>query len=324
MLQLNFKTQVTEVPDCMMGSIVNAALYYGMDYAYLYRGIWVFRFEAQNGQKDCFWKRLSTDELVNSHKQIELYHGLRLQRHEACEKEEFIAILKEELRGENPVVVGFDAFYCPWSGVYRRHTLPHFCLVVGLDEENGNILCADPYFMADIRPCPIDEMMEGFLEFSLFRKVQPTCGLETWQQDVCLCAKQKIEDDVFTQMRKMQEEILRSREFITEIRRQNDRYSFELFYQMKYIHHSRVNHGEFLRYVAKHVGGKAQALNRSAQWLEEAGKIWAMTGQCFTKLAYLDDERRTEKLIAGIAERTGRCTELERLAATHILESIGG
>ncbi|MDR3185976.1 MAG: BtrH N-terminal domain-containing protein [Christensenellaceae bacterium] len=323
MLQLNYRTQITEVPDCMMGSIVNAALYYGMDYAYLYRGIWVFRFEAKSEQNDSFWKRLSTDELVNSHKQIELYHGLQLQRYEACDKEEFLSVLKKELQNGNPVAVGFDAFYCPWSGVYRRHTLLHFCLIVGLDEKSREILCADPYFMANIRPCPIDEMMAGFLEFSLFRKIQPVCGLETWKQDVLLCAKQKIDDDVFTQMREMKDEILNSRGFVSEIRQQNDKYSYELFYQIKYIHHSRVNHGEFLRYVAKHVGQQAQMLNKSAKCLDEAGKLWATTGQCFTKLAYLDDKKRTEKLIAGIAERMEKCIELEYLAATHILESIG-
>lgn len=314
MFQLNYKTQVTKVPDCMMGAIVNAALYYGMDYAYLYRGIWVFRFEPSNGQNNCFWKRLSTEELVNSHKQIELYHGLQVLRYEACNKEEFLAVLIEELWNENPVAIGFDAFYCPWSGVYHKHTLLHFCLVVGLDEENGNILCADPYFMTNIRPCPIDEMMKGFLEFSLFRIVRPVCNLETWRQDVCLCARQKIDDDVFTQMRVMQEEVLKFRNFVAEIRQQNDKYSFELFYQMKYIYHSRVNHGEFLRYVAKHVGEQAQMLNQSAQWLEEAGRMWEITGQCFTKLAYLDDMKKAEKMIVGIAERMEKCTKLEHLA----------
>ena len=80
MIRLNYQTERSEVSDCMMGVIENTAIYYNLDYEYLYRGIWVFHFDAENNSNEPFWKRLSTPELVNSHNQIELYHGLSIQK----------------------------------------------------------------------------------------------------------------------------------------------------------------------------------------------------------------------------------------------------
>ena len=75
---IDYETKRREVCDCMMGCLENTALYYNLDYQYLYRGIWVFRFDEDRSSNKPFWKRLFTPELVNSHMQLELHHGLRL------------------------------------------------------------------------------------------------------------------------------------------------------------------------------------------------------------------------------------------------------
>lgn len=321
MLKLNFETKRSEVCDCMMGVIENTALYYGLDYEYLYSGIWVFRFEKHNSKHDPFWKRLSTPELLNSHQQIQRYHGLVIDRRELRSFGEFRTVLIEQLHAGNPVAVCVNAYYCPWSGVYQKYPLLHFCALVGYDEGRDEVLCADPYFMKDVRPWPMAMLEEGIYHYYLFRVTDPVRNLSDWRRDIAVCAADKIDNHVFEQMNDMKEEIICDSDFLRELRRQNDQYSFELFYQMKYIGHSRYNHAEFLRYIAKRVPeAGAAGLVSSAELLEEASSLWKKTGLVFTKLAYMTRQDRIQKSLSQIADRTDQCIALEREAANMILE----
>jgi len=320
MIKLNYQTQRSEVSDCMMGVIENTALYYQLDYAYLYHGIWVFRFDKENNEGAPFWKRLSTPELINSHKQIELYHGLAIQKQEITTFEDFRCVLKEELSNGNPVAVCVNAYYCPWSGVYQKYPLLHFCSLVAYDEDKDEVMCADPYFMRDIRPWPMQMLKAGLYHYYLFRVVKPVKDLSDWRKDVLLCAQDKIENHAFEQMIDMKDEILHDKNFLEELRMQNDQYSFELFYQMKYIGHSRYNHAEFLRYVAARIPApQGTELTISAEHLEQASILWKKAGLLFTKLAYLNNHRNIQKSITGIAERMDECIHLERMAAERII-----
>lgn len=320
-VDINFVTQKREVCDCMMGCLENAALYYNLDYQYLYRGIWVFRFDEERVSGKPFWKRLFTPELVNSHMQLELHHGLRLLECPYEGMDIFIEVLVKELLQGNPVIVFVDAFYCPWSGVYKKGPLPHYCLLTGYDEETKTVLCADPYFMKGQAPWPIEELKEGIKHYYLLRVSEPIFGFEHWKSDVLLCAKEKNDNQVFDSMMKLKNEIISDKKFIEELRHQNDHYSFELFYIMKYIGHSRYNHAEFLRYVALHQD-EAEFLIEAAKYLEQAAVIWKKIGLVFTKLAYLNSSERIEKSLSGISEKMEQAIFYERQAMQIILSGL--
>lgn len=320
-VEINYVTKRREVCDCMMGCLENIALYYNLDYEYLYRAVWVFRFEEEQISGKPFWKRLFTPELVNSHMQLALHHGLYLLE---CPYEDiniFLEILTKELRSGNPVIVFVDAYYCPWSGVYRKGPLPHYCLLTGYDDKDREVMCADPYFMQEQKPWPIDELKEGLRCYYLTRVTEPAMGMEHWRTDVLLCAKDKVENNVFESMTKLKKEILSNTVFIEELRKQNDQYSFELFYLMKYIGHSRFNHAEFLRYVATNID-EAKGLIKAAICLEKASVSWKKIGLVFTKLAYLTQESRIQKSLFSISEKMDMAISLEKEAAEIIISTV--
>lgn len=317
---IDYETKKREVCDCMMGCLENTALYYNLDYQYLYRGIWVFRFDEDKSSNKPFWKRLFTPELVNSHMQLELHHGLRLLECPYEGMDIFLEILKKELQKGNPVIVFVDAYYCPWSGVYRKGKLPHYCLLTGYNEEEETVLCADPYFMQGQAPWPVSELKDGIGHYYLIRVTEPVFEMKHWKRDVLLCAKDKFDNNVFESMNKLKEEIVSDKTFITELRKQNDMYSFELFYIMKYIGHSRYNHAEFLRYVAEKIDDAAE-LVEAAEYLEQASEIWKKIGLIFTKMAYLTNDVRIEKSLSGISEKMEEAIGLEEDAA-HVIVRI--
>lgn len=321
MISINFETKKREVCDCMMGCLENTALYYGLDYEYLYRGIWVFNFEENRETGLPFWKRLNTPELVNSHLQLELHHGLRTIECPYEGIELFIKQLKKELTEGNPVVVFVDAYYCSWAGVYQKGHLSHYCLLTGYEEGNeeneGYVICADPYFMAGQEPWKIEELEQAMSRYYLFRKSEPIFGLENWKTDVLLCAKDKIDNHIFDNMRALKTEISSDNKFVDELRKQNDMYSFELFYIMKYIGHSRFNYAEFLRYIAENID-EAKGLIEAAECLENASKIWKKSGNIFTKLAYMSDENKIKKSLLNIDEYMEKAIDYERCCANII------
>ena len=323
MLRLDYKASRSEVSDCMMGVIENTALYYHLDYEYLYSGIWVFRFKKKDSQKTPFWKRLSTPELLNSHEQIELYHGMSVVRKDLESFEKFRLALIGQLQEGNPVAVCVNAFYCPWSGVYQKYPLLHFCALVGYDKEKDEVLCADPYFMQDIRPWPMKMLEKSIYHYYIFNLVNPKKDLSNWKFDVRVCAADKFDNRVFDQMNTMRDELACDPNFLSELRCQNDQYSFELFYQMKYIGHSRYNYAEFLRYIVRMVPeAKAAGLAQSANLLEEASLLWKKTALVFTKLAYMAQQDRISKSLFQITERTTKCIELEYQAANIIMDIV--
>lgn len=323
MISINFETKKRDVCDCMMGCLENTALYYGLDYEYLYRGIWVFKFDANRGNGEPFWKRLKTPELVNSHLQLELHHGLRTIECPYEGMEIFIKQLKKELIAGNPVAVFVDAFYCSWAGVYQKGHLPHYCLLTGYEESSGDngayVICADPYFMTGQEPWGIDELEQAISRYYLFRKAEPIFGLENWRTDVLLCAKDKLENNIFDGMRALKTEISSNNKFIEELRKQNDMYSFELFYIMKYIGHSRYNHAEFLRYIAENVE-EAKGLIEAAECLESASKIWKKVGNMFVKMAYIVSDVRSEKIIEEVKNIMEDAIFLEERTANIIMK----
>lgn len=327
MININFETKKREVCDCMMGCLENTALYYGLDYEYLYRGIWVFNFDANRESGLPFWKRLNTPELVNSHLQLELHHGLRTIECPYEGMDLFLEQLKKELLEGNPVVVFVDAFYCSWAGVYQKGHLPHYCLLTGYeegnDEEEAYVICADPYFMAGQEPWNVKELEQAMSRYYLFRKAEPIFGFDNWKTDVLLCARDKVENQIFDSMRDLKDEISSDNKFVEELRKQNDMYSFELFYIMKYIGHSRYNHAEFLRYVAANVD-EAKGLVEAAECLENAAKIWKKIGNIFTKLAYLSDETRIRKSLLNIDEYMENAIGYECNCAKIIYKILGG
>ncbi|MBS4536701.1 C39 family peptidase [Clostridium sp. D2Q-14] len=321
MILLNYETVETEICDCMMASLVNTACYYGSEYEYLFKGVWVFDYHKKNDEETSFWKRLSIPGLVDAHEQLRLYHGINLITCDGDSYGSFVSKVKEELTLGNPVCIEFSAYHCPWAGVYHKYELKHFCLIVGYDETNRKFICSDPYVTEDLQDFSIDELEKGFTRYFIFRKETPEKSFKSWREDLLLGAESKfIETDgrnIFQKLKDFAEEIKNPDNFIDEMRKQNSEYSYELFYQMKYISHSRLNYGQFIKYIAEKTG--VTELNKCVELLIKSSKEWRIIWLKFTKVAYMMNEVKIQKLLDNVFERINYIIDLETETAERII-----
>lgn len=322
MILQDYEVKKTEICDCSMASIVNAAIYYKRDYAYLFKGIWVFDFKEKGKDNTFFWQRLMTPEQIDSLESLYYHHGILMTLIEDG-FEKFLHDVDYELREGNPIFLEFNAFYCPWAGVYMKVDLKHFCLIVGYDRAKSEVICSDPYISRKLHRFTLDELEKGFIQYYKFEKKEPLCnGVEQWKKDVRIGTSEKFVKNngknTFEKMRLFADEIHDPNNFIDEMKRQNDTYSYELFYQMKYISHSRLNYAEFLRFIAKEIKGNELVL--CAENLEEAARIWRLIWLKFTKVAYLENKDKIQLIMNNIFVKTKKAMELEYIAAEKLMQ----
>ncbi|MBB6022763.1 hypothetical protein HNR77_003862 [Paenibacillus sp. JGP012] len=317
MILLDVKPIETEVCDCMMASLTNAALYFNKDYQFLFSGIWVFGFRTKTEEYDAFWKRLFTPSYLYPHDELRKYHGIQLIEDEFTPYNEFLNVVKAELTSGIPMAVKFSAYYAPWTQFYKKYHMEHYCLIIGIDEANGYFYITDPYVTNKIEKLPIEDLKAGYEKSYTFRFVEPECDIADWRAVINTALTHRYEKqdnmDSFDMMRVFAQEILDYSGFVKELKKQSDLYSFELFYQLKYMSHSRLNYSWFLEFISQkfNVVGILPVVNR----LQEVAALWRTVWLKFTKITYMENEIMIEKAIKNISERLLEIADMEQRSA---------
>lgn len=323
MRKLNLEVKMTELCDCMMASLVNAAIYFERHYEYLFKPIWVFGYSSSENIDEPFWKRLNTPLMEHPHDQLKKYHGINL----ICKKGEysaFLADVKKQIDIEKPVPIEFNAFHCPWAGVYQKAYLLHYSLVVGYNDTYDVLYCADPYVTNKIVEFPVNELQKGFHHHYIIELSEPDMGTENWKDDIKTLIKYKAsrEGDMssYDMIRLLAQDISQSDLFLGEMRKQNDFYTYELFYQLKYMTHSRLNYGMFLHYIMDIE--QVPEMEPIIQGFNKASSLWRQVWLKFTKITYLNNNSKAPSIIESIYNNMMQISNLEEEMAEALLKII--
>lgn len=76
------------------------------------------------------------------------FHGIQMNEKTYTSHE----ILVEELQSNlpcSPFVLQCDVFDCPWNISYQKYRIPHFVLIIGVDEDTEQLYILDPYSTMD-------------------------------------------------------------------------------------------------------------------------------------------------------------------------------
>jgi hypothetical protein len=77
-------------------------------------------------------------------------YGFTIKRYSNLSNKDFLNLLNENFRLERPpIVLNIDSFNVPWSKAYRKFHMQHFCLIVGMCD--NDIICLDPFFDDEIK-----------------------------------------------------------------------------------------------------------------------------------------------------------------------------
>lgn len=326
---LDIKTQETEICDCMMASLAHAAMHFNRDYQFLFAGTWVFSFKPNGEKNDFFWQRLHTPMIINTFEILKKYHGIHLIEHNASELSDAVSSLREvtesELSRDFPLVIEFDLYNCPWSEVYKKANIDHYSLVIGIDENKENFICIDPFVIKDAVKLPVAELREGLYKFFTLRLDEPECDIADWRSVVKTVVDHnyKCEErmNTFDMMRCFASEILQSEDFTEELRKQNDAYTYELFYQLKFMYQSRLNYSWFIEYISTKCN--VPELMPIAKAIAEASSLWKTVWLKFMKIAYIDQSSIANKTLKNISERLMKIADIEETATRDILNILG-
>jgi hypothetical protein len=108
-------------------------------------GNWRFHYD-ENKQCDRIGDKF---ELVyrRNVEDLERFHGIRMAALGKRPIGELIDLVECDTANDLPVLLEFDAYWCPWDWGFRRYHNPHHAfLITGVDLEAREFICADPYF----------------------------------------------------------------------------------------------------------------------------------------------------------------------------------
>ena len=324
MQRLDFEVKMTELCDCMMASLVNAAIYFRRNYEYLFKPIWVFGYSASQNMNEPFWKRLNTPLMEHPHDQLKKYHGIDLICKKGESFKQFLNDVKTQIAIKKPVPIEFDAFHCPWAGVYQKAYLLHYSLVVGYNDSFDILYCVDPYVTNKTVDFPIGELENGFHHHYIFELSEPDTGTENWKTDIgdLLQHKEAGEGRMssYDMIRLLAKDIHSSVGFLEEMKKQNDFYTYELFYQLKYMTHSRLNYGMFLRYIMnqEHISEIDPLING----FNGVSALWRQVWLKFTKITYLNNFEKAPAIIDSIYQLMMQIADLEEDMANTLFNII--
>ncbi|GKX30067.1 hypothetical protein SH1V18_25470 [Vallitalea longa] len=160
---MNIVIEENPAYDCLDMLIAAIAKYDNKEYRLMFIDAWRFLYN------DIEWDYLGDKMAQFSLKwaYLKKYHGMNvnvIKKNTHTEKVEFI---KEQIKLEKPVIMKIDVFYCHWIiRSYKVRHSDHYCIVVGIDDENVYII--DSYGINKKITLPYEDFVAGSSIFLIF------------------------------------------------------------------------------------------------------------------------------------------------------------
>ncbi len=273
--------------NCLDVLILTLAKHWQLEHRMMFADSWRFKYSkvSPDAASVSFEEVLNVSELVeqrNIEDALHKYHGLIVRRNEMPDLQRAKGLIKQELAEGFPVAIGVDAFHCHWSAAFRKYHLEHFCLAVGIDDEEQNLFVIDPH----LTPAPLlllladyAETLRDSLSFRYRRGVQE---LPDWRGLVYAAAMRLLgesaSDNRFQQMRELAADLEKHLDFQREVVQHADPFGSFLVLYFKTLSFSRLNFAEYLGYLAAsaQVKGVAEVATRMKEQGNNLYKIFLL------------------------------------------------
>lgn len=141
------------------------------DYVMMFSESWGFKYENKVNVND-FEGKLNAD-IGMKYELLKEYHGIELEDYDSENKEQLFEFVKSELENNNPVGVIVDIYWCPWFyEAYKKAHGNHYLLVIGIDEENDELICKDFQMAIDGKTMTKKQLKEACLGCTKFNYVE--------------------------------------------------------------------------------------------------------------------------------------------------------
>jgi hypothetical protein len=162
--------------ECIMGSYIAVASWWGFNYELAFNRTWFFPPHKASDTIIDSYRLLGTNQTdVNSDLSVkysyincellEKYSYMKMVPNQNKIASEVLEVIKNELREKKPVLIQLDIFFCNWfqDDYHLNHSDLHFILIIGIDFETNSLHCTDCPLMFYNKTISIEDFLSGYL-----------------------------------------------------------------------------------------------------------------------------------------------------------------
>ncbi len=273
--------------NCLDVLILTLARHWQCEHRLMFADAWRFSYTraAEDTASISFDEVCDVKQLVES-RDIEgalaAHHGLVIRKTDMADVASAVAFLKRELQQGYPVALGVDAFHCHWSTAFHKYHLGHYCLAVGIEDDEQHIIVLDPYLTMAVVRLPVSDYADTVQDADRpkdslsFRREARQVDPDAWRHIVSHSAATMLGADGenrFQQMRDLAHDIEKYMDFEHEVARHADPYAAFLVLYFKTLSFGRLNYAECLTYLGE-TAKRDDLLQAAARMKEQGNSIY--------------------------------------------------
>ncbi len=159
---------------CFQEALKQVCEKYGKEFQIFFAGEWGFFISEEEsktiGDRINFYEKYRMNEFIERHMGFKVHF---------CKNVEVIPqLFKESMSDGNAVMVGMDAYGCPWNPAYKKVHMPHFFLLENWDSQSKKMECRDTFYSSESYFLNYDDLKPYFNDARIFRNVRNIKKLE--------------------------------------------------------------------------------------------------------------------------------------------------
>lgn len=298
--------------DCIDNLYIGVAEYWNNDYEIMSIDAWGFDYiKRDKYHKEILGKRISTSVRTRID-YLEKYHKIKVKEFYENDFYKAYEKIKMDIQLGRTVAIYMDTFWCPWDITnFQNAHKDHYCLVVGVNEKNGNFYIVDAQFAPDGAELPLNYFKKSLSDYLTFEKIEGKEENLQWKEliedSIMNFKSNSVGKDVFQKMREFSEELSSSLNFSEEIKGwENMPFSAPLFQELHQISRRRKQYSRALKYIGDRC--KIPELIEIGSQFWVVGKKWTSLFGLLCKCYYMNGDKQ---LLTRCSQRIVEVSEIE-------------
>jgi len=160
-VQLDIKPVHFEGLSCFDDIIVTLALHNKVEYRRAFADSWGFEFEPEGKDGNLLLGNRIRNSIINYASILSQDCNMTWANFDSTEPVVLFNYVKGYLAQGIAIGICIDSFWCPWlQGRYQRVNGVHYCLAIGIDEDN-NFYCLDPALNLSVSALKYNDFING-------------------------------------------------------------------------------------------------------------------------------------------------------------------
>lgn len=256
---------------CLEDCLATFAKYAGRRYEMYHLGNWRFQYDED---KDC--DRIGEKfELIYQHNVDDLkqFHGIEMALLGKRPIEELIDIVEIDTANQLPVLLEYDAYWCPWDWGFQRYHNPHHAfLITGVDLEARAFICTDPFFSKTSLKLPFDLYDSGVTGVKRLSLLEPEPVSYAGMLQAVADRANRYNNPVTNRgMSMLIEEIDQRFDLLAERQGGSDMIPTPFHFGLVFMTENRIGYSQALKYIAERY--------QSTEMMEMADRYWKIANE---------------------------------------------